>query len=74
MRFSRKLHTSEIPVVPQDELERKAAIERSQKKLGEAMESVKRTEDVVARLNEHSSKNHYVQRIQMAYGMSHESR
>jgi hypothetical protein len=68
MSLFRKLHTDEIPVVPDDAEERHNAIARNRQKLSKAFELIPRTKLVVDSLNAHQEINHYALRLNEAYG------
>lgn len=57
-----------IPVVPDDRVERLAAIETSQEAYKAALQSVPDVDKIVAALDAHNERNHYRDRLMMAYG------
>lgn len=73
MRFSRKHQEELIPSVPDDKTDRREAIERARKKLSEASASRGPVLSIVNRIEGHENRNHYRDRLMLAYGrVSHD--
>lgn len=57
-----------IPVVPNDEQERRAAIQQSADGLSDALRRVPEVAVLAESLSSHDGKNHYILRLREAYG------
>ena len=68
MSWFRKPLTSEIPVVPDDRLEREAALEKSRAGLREAQSRIEPVRQLTTSISQHYDQNHYALRLQRAYG------
>lgn len=64
----KKRATDAIPIVPNDEADRKRAIELSSKELDQLSERVERVERLAGSLHGQNVSNHYIERLKLSYG------
>lgn len=68
MNLFRRARTSEIPVVPSDEKERAEAIQQAEEKLVDTLNQVEKISQLADSIQLFDNNNHYILRIQQAYG------